>query len=167
MSHRCLLAILVVVSLEAPLGAEHATIVLKVLRVTPGTEQPSGEISAAADAEPPAGGVKTRGLFKAKVGEPLLLQFIYTNTYPHGVAKDVRIRYFVARTDRVGQKTLPELDRGVVSEGEFYLNFKPKGRVGARAAFTVREAGVYLVRVDSYNTNSDHEHFAAIDLQVD
>jgi hypothetical protein len=39
--------------------------------------------------------------------------------------------------------------------------------VGARVAFRVPEPGVYLLRVDSFHTNSDHEHFAAIDLQAE
>jgi hypothetical protein len=161
--------ILLVAALTActlPAQAEHATIALRVYRLS-AMGQPVGEITASADAEPPAGGVKARGVFKARAGEPLVLQFIYTNTYPHGVAKGVRIRYFVARVDKVGQKELPDLAKGAVSEGEFHFNFKPKGRVGARAAFSVAEPGVYLLRVDSYNTNSDHEHFAAIDLHVE
>ena len=59
------------------------------------------------------------------------------------------------------------MDKNVVAMGQFHSNFKPKCRVGARVAFTVREPGVYLLRVDSFNTNSDHEHFSAIDLQVE
>jgi hypothetical protein len=125
------------------------------------------DLAASADQEPPAGGVKARPLFKAKAGEPLVLQFIYQNTYPHGVTKDVRIRYFVVRAEKVGQKTLPDLKSGVVTDGQWNLNLKPKGKVGARVAFTVREPGIYLLRVDSFHTNSDHEHFAAIDLQVE
>jgi hypothetical protein len=148
------------------LYGEHATIALRVFRMD-AAGRPVSEATAAADAEPPAGGVKARALFKAKAGEPLVLQFIYTNTYPHGVAKGVRIRYFVARVDKVRQKEMPALDKEVVSDGEFHLDFKPKGKVGARAAFSIAEPGIYMLRVDSYNTNSDHEHFAAIDLQVE
>jgi hypothetical protein len=29
------------------------------------------------------------------------------------------------------------------------------------------DPGIYLVRVDTVNTKSDHEHFAAMDLQVE
>lgn len=160
------LVVLVLCIGPASADAEHATIALRVFRLT-ADAQPAGEVTAVADAEPPAGGVKKRGLFKGRAGEPLVAQFIYTNTYPHGVAKGVRIRYFVVRVDKLGQKEPPELERGVVAEGEFHLNFKPKAKVGARAAFSVPEPGFYLLRVDSYNTNSDHEHFAAIDLHLE
>jgi hypothetical protein len=167
MKRSAVLALLGLLLAALAAQGEHATITLKVMRLDRDTEQPAAEVTAAADAEPPAGGVKGRALFKARAGEPLVLQFIYTNTYPHGVAKAARIRYFVVREDKLGQKDVPDLAKGVVTQGEFHLNFKPKARVGARTSFTVREPGIYLLRVDSYNTNSDHEHFAAIDLQVD
>ena len=147
--------------------AEHASISLRVFQVDADTGKSRDEASAAADQEPPAGGVHTRPRFKVKAGEPLVLQFIYTNTYPHGATKDVRIRYFVARAEKAGQKLTPPLGDNVVTQGAFHMNFKPKCRVGARVAFTPRTPGVYLLRVDSFNTNSDHEHFAAIDLLVE
>ena len=156
---------LLTVALAAP--AEHAEIALRLARLDPATGQTMGEIVAAADEEPPAGGVKARPQFRAKPGEPLQVQFFFTNTYPHDVLKDVRIRYFVARIDKVGQKTLPDLEKGTVVQGQFQTNFKPKSRVGARAAFTVHEPGVYLLRVDSANTKSDHEHIAGIDLIIE
>jgi hypothetical protein len=146
---------------------EHAYITLKVLRVDPTTGNMSEEVSASADQEPPAGGVMPRPLLKVKAGEPLVLQFVYTNAYPHGLTKDVRIRYFVVREEKARQKTLPDLRDGVVTQGQFELNFKPKARVGAQVAFKLPEPGTYLLRVDSFNTNSDHEHMSAIDLQVE
>jgi hypothetical protein len=147
--------------------AEHANINLRVMRIDPDTGKSSDEGRAAADEEPPAGGINPRPMFKVKAGETLVLQFILTNAYPHGELKDVTVRYYVVRADRLGQKTLPDLAKGTVTEGQFKLNLKPKARVGARVAFTVREAGVYLLRVDTLNTKSDHEHFSAIDLQVE
>ncbi len=165
---RCfVLALLGLATWALTVHAEHAAIALKVFRVETESGRTTEEVGAGADQEPPAGGVQLRPLFKVKAGEPLVLQFIYTNTYPHGVTKAVRIRYFIVRAEKVKQKTLPPLDEGVVTQGQFHLNFKPKCRVGARVAFTLRDPGVYLVRVDSFNTNSDHEHFSAIDLQVE
>ena len=161
------LALLGLITAAPAARAEHASITLKVFRVDPASGQAKDEISSRSDQEPPSGGVLPRPLFKVKAGEPLVLQFIYTNTYPHGITKDVRIRYFVVREEKARQKAVPELDKNVVAMGQFHSNFKPKCRVGARVAFTVREPGVYLLRVDSFNTNSDHEHFSAIDLQVE
>jgi hypothetical protein len=147
--------------------AEHAEIALRVARLDPATGATTGEVRSGPDEEPPAGGVKGRPQFKAKAGEPLQLQFIYVNTYPHDVHKDVRIRYYVVHTEKICQKKAPALDKGVVTRGEFQLDFRPKSRVGARTAFTVRAAGVYLLRVESARTKSDHEHFSAIDLVVE
>jgi hypothetical protein len=165
---RCgILALLVLVAGGLTVQAEHATISLRLFRTDPETSRSSELITVSADQEPPAGGVRQRPLCKVKAGEPLVLQFIYLNTYPHGVTKDVRIRYFVARAEKPRQKMLPDLKKGTVTRGEFHLNFKPKSRVGARVAFTAPEPGIYLLRVDSLNTHSDHEHIAAIDLQVE
>jgi hypothetical protein len=79
----------------------------------------------------------------------------------------VTVRYFVVRADKAGQKNVPDLKKGTVTQGRFQMNFKPKCRVGARVTFAVKDPGVYLLRVQTANTNSDHEHFSAIDLQVE
>jgi hypothetical protein len=148
-------------------NAEHAAIKLRVFRVEAESGKTLDEANAVADEEPPAGGINPRAVFKVKSGDPLVMQFILTNAYPHGELKDVTVRYFVARIDKVGQKKLPDLQRGTITEGRFNLNLKPKARVGARVAFTIREPGVYLLRVHTLNTKSDHEHISAIDLLVE
>jgi hypothetical protein len=147
--------------------AEHASINLRVLRVDAESSKTLDEAKAVADEEPPAGGINPRPICKVRVNEPLLLQFILTNIYPHGELKDVTVRYFVVREDKAGQKKLPDLSKGTVVQGSFNVNLRPKARVGARAAFTIREPGVYLLRVDTANTKSDHEHFSAIDIQAE
>jgi hypothetical protein len=147
--------------------AEHATITLSVFRSRPDTGVSEEAVSAGADQEPPAGGRQQRPVLNVKVNEPLALQFIFINDYPHGVRKDVTIRIFVVREDKAGQKNLPSLKSGVVVQGQFQLNFKPKGKVGGRVAFKIPEPGAYLLRVDSLNTQSDHEHFAALELRAE
>ena len=156
-----------ILALPAIAVAEHANIKLRILRVDVDSGKARDETDAPADEEPPAGGVNPRPAFKARANEPLLMQFILTNVYPHGELKDVTVRYFVVRADRAGQKILPDLKKGTVTEGQFKINLKPKARVGARVAFTIREPGVYLLRVDTLNTKSDHEHFSAIDVLVE
>jgi hypothetical protein len=160
-------ALFLLAALPPAVRAEHANITLKVFRMDPATGQSLDETAATADQEPPAGGVQPRPLFKVKAGEPLAFQFILVNTYPHGINKDVVVRYFVVREQAPRQKDLPELGDGVVTQGKFVVNFRPKSRVGARVAFTVRQPGIYLLRVDTLNTGSDHEHFSAIDLRVE
>lgn len=146
--------------------AEHADIVLKMFRLDPSTGMTVDEVTASSDQEPPPGGVKQRPMIKAKAKDPLALQFILINTYPHGVNKDVTVRYFVVPVPKLGHKTLPALDQCVV-RGQFQMHFKPKCRVGARIAVTIPNPGIYLLRVDTLNTASDHEHFAALDVQVE
>jgi hypothetical protein len=167
MRYRCLTTLLLLFAGSTAAWAEHATIDLRVYHLDPATRKIKGQSSAFADEDPPAGGVNPRPLLKVKAGEPLILEFIYVNTYPHGEVKNVGVRYFVAREEKARQKTLPDLKQGAVTQGRFGLNFKPKSRVGARVAFTIRTPGIYLVRVQSENTQSDHEHFSAIDVQVE
>ncbi len=165
MQLRLVLALLAGLTWTAVGRAEHARINLRVGHLNPETGQMSDDTHAAADTEPPLGGLNPRPVAQARVNEPLVVEFFLDNTYPHGEKKDVTVRYAVVREEKVGQKTLPDLSAGVVS-GKFTLNFKPKCRVGARVAFTIKEPGVYLIRVDTVNTQSDHEHFSAIDLKV-
>ena len=122
------------------LHAEHADIVLKIFRVDPSSGNALDEANASSDQEPPAGGVKQRPVFKAKAKEPLVLQFILVNTYPHGVNKNVTVRYFVVPVAKLGQKSLPELENCLV-RGQFQMHFKPKCRVGARVAFSIPGPG--------------------------
>jgi hypothetical protein len=165
---RRLLLALCGLALCAPLAwAEHATINLRIIRLAPPAGATEDEGSASADQEPPRGGHLPRPLFKVKVNEPLALQFVLTNTYPHGDHKNVIVRYFVVREAKERQKETPSLDEGVVVQGMYKMNFKPKCRVGARVQFTLREPGLYLLRVDTQNTQSDHEHFSAIDIRAE
>ena len=167
MSRSCFLAVLVLAACPLLARAEHARIDLRVMQLDPETGRAGAEERADADQEPPVGGVQPRKLFEVKAGAPLMLQFHLTNTYPHGENKGVILRYFVVRVKKVNQKELPPLDKGVVTRGRFKMNFKPKTRVaGARVTFTLPEPGIYLLRVDTDNTNSDHEHFSAIDLRA-
>jgi hypothetical protein len=157
---------LVLAALPASARAEHALIDLRVSRLDEKTGKTSDDVSASADREPPAGGHNPRSCFQAKPGEPLVLQFVLTNDYPHGEKKDVTVRYLVVQEEQLGQRARPSLDHGVVTQGKFRLNFKPRCRVGARAMFTLPAPGAYLLRVETENTDSDHEHFAAIDLRA-
>jgi hypothetical protein len=164
---RSVLAVTALICGALAAHAEHANIKLRVFRIDPDSGKTRGEADAVADEEPPAGGINPRPVFRARVNEPLTLQFILTNAYPHGELKDVTVRYYVIREDKAGQKKVPDLTAGTETQGQFKLNLKPKARVGARVAFTIREPGVYLLRVDTLNTKSDHEHISAIDLQVE
>jgi hypothetical protein len=147
--------------------AEHASIDLRVMRVDQEMSKEKDEVSATVLQEPPGENVDSRPQFKAKAGEPLVLQFILTNTYPHGEKPEVRVRYFVVRESKLKQKNAPDLREGVVTQGRFTLNYKPQCRVGARQVFTIKEPGSYLLRVQTENTDSDHEHFSAIDILVE
>ena len=144
----------------SPAPAEHANIDLSVTAR-------DGDAHAVTDEEPPEGGVIERPILQVRVDEPLVMQFFFTNIYPHGVVKGVTVRYYVVRIDELGQKETPSLEYGeVVVEGAVNMNFKPDCRVGARLRFRISEPGNYRVRVDSLNTASDHEHFAAIDIEA-
>jgi len=163
-----LAGLLMLTLLAATARAEHANITLRIIRIDPETGKDKDEASTTLVVqEPPGENVDQRTQFKVKAGEPLALQFILTNTYPHGEKPDVRIRYFVVREAKLKQKNLPDLNEGVVIQGRFTLNYKPKCRVGARQLLSIKDPGIYLLRVQTENTDSDHEHFSAIDIVVE
>ncbi len=167
MQRLCLLALLALALVAGRAAAEHANIDLRIFRVDPQTGATRAEASASADRDPPTEGFNPRPLFKVTANEPLVVQFMLTNTYPHGEKKGVTVRYFVAREGKPGQKELPDLSGGVVTQGRFLMDFKPHCRVGARVAFRIPEPGVYLLRVQTAGTDSDHEHFSAIDIRAE
>lgn len=161
------LVIIAVLTVPATALAEHSNIELRIIRLDAQTGQSKDQAESHADADPPEGGVNPRPLLKVQASDPLVLQFFYTNTYPHAEIKDVTVSYFVVKEEKPRQKKVPPLSLGVVTHGQFTMNFKPKCRVGARVEFTIKEPGFYLVRIQSGNTKSDHEHFSAIDIQVE
>jgi hypothetical protein len=139
--------------------AEHFDIKLVAARAD-GTSQ-----QASADQSPPAGGLNARPVLKVRAGEKITIQFIMTNVYAHAGAPDAGVRYYVVREKEIGQKTVPAL-QNVTVEGSFNFDLKPKARIGARQRIAISEPGNYLLRVESLRTQRDHEHFAAIDIEV-
>lgn len=138
--------------------AEHADISLLVA-------QSGVQVEAHADTEPPQGGWNKTPVFRMKAAEPGMMQFIFVNTYPHREIPGVTVQYYVTPIREPGQKNTPSPgDGNAVMQGRVVMPFKPQCRVGARLQFTLPQPGCYRVRIDTRNTNSDHEHFAAIDL---
>jgi hypothetical protein len=142
-----------------PAHAEHAKITLDV-------SAPGGKQTAYMDQTPPDWGKNPRPVLKARVGDPIKIQWMFINIYPHKTLENVVVHFFVAREAKAGQKELPELTDDVVLEAAFDMDFKPGGKAGQRQSIRIDTPGVYLVRVESRQTQSDHEHFAAIDLVI-
>lgn len=141
---------------------EHARVRLDV-------QTESGTETAGVDQTPPESGKNPRPVAHAKAGEAVKVQYVLTNVYPHKTLPDVVVRFYVGRIEKVGQKPLPDLDgEGVrVLETAFDMDFRPGGHAGARMTLPKLEPGVYLIRVETANTQSDHEHFSAVDLVVE
>jgi hypothetical protein len=77
------------------------------------------------------------------------------------------VHFYVVRIDSIGQRDIPSLEGDqLVVETAHDLDFRPGGHTGGRSTIKVDRPGVYLVRVESRKTQSDHEHFSAIDLVV-
>ncbi len=153
-------ALVLAIGFAVRLRAEHFDIKLIAAGPDGVTQQ------AFADQSPPEGGLIPRPLLKVRAGDRITMQFIMTNVYPHGMAAGAGVHYFVVKERELGQKPVPPLTGNVVTEGTFTFDLKPQARIGARQQLVVREPGVYLLRVESQRTQRDHEHFAAMDLQV-
>jgi len=155
------IALLLFFFLLAPSArAEHAKINLEV-------ECNGKKETAFVDQTPPESGKNPRPVFKVKAGQKIKLQWTFTNIYPHKTLEDVLIHSFVVKQGKVGQKELPVIKDDVVLESALRMDFKPNGKTASRSSFTITEPGAYLIRVESRETGSDHEHFAAIDLVVE
>jgi hypothetical protein len=139
--------------------AEHAKISLEVATARE-------QVTAFVDQTPPESGKNPRPVLKVKVNEPIRINYLLTNVYPHKTLENVVVHFFIAPQKKVGQKELPDLKGDVVMETAFDMDFKPGSKAGQRSTLKITTPGVYLIRIETRNTQSDHEHFAAIDLVV-
>jgi hypothetical protein len=139
--------------------AEHAKINLDV---STGRDN----VSAFVDQTPPEWGKNPRPVIKAIVNEPVRVQYLLTNVYPHKTLENVVVHFFIAPQKKVGQKELPDVKGDIVMETAFDVDLKPGAKAGQRSTVKIDAPGVYLIRIETKNTQSDHEHFAAIDLVV-
>ena len=155
-----IVASLVGTALAAPALAEHARIELEVVGQ-------DGQATARVDQTPPEWGKNPRPVLRVKAGEPVKVRFLLTNVYPHKTLANAVVHLFVAAEAKAGQKELPDLDDSVVLESAFDVDLKPGAKVGQRSTIRIDRPGAYLIRVETRNTESDHEHFAAIDLVVE
>jgi hypothetical protein len=155
-----LLGTIVLALRPSPTWAEHAKITLEVIA-------PNGQQTAFMDQTPPEWGKNPRPVVKAKVGDPIKLQWMFINIYPNKTLENVVVHFFVVRAGKVGEKAVPEIKDDVLLEAAFDMDFRPGGKAGQRNTLRIDAPGVYLVRVESKNTQSDHEHFAAIDLVIE
>jgi hypothetical protein len=155
------LFIATVLLISASARAEHFKIELTV-------KSAQDEPTAHSDTDPPPEGSNPRPLCHAKRGEDLTLQFFFTSNFPHETLKNVTVHYYIAPEKEAGKKAMAEPGKPNVLEGDFTMDFKPvTGRVGLRQRIHIDQAGTYIVRVESRHSDSDHEHFAAIDLVVE
>lgn len=157
----CRLGLVSVLGLSAQVArAEHFDIMLSA-------EQDDGRVEAYADHTPPEGGVNERPILHVTAGKPIVLQFFMTDVNPHETLEEVTVRYFVVAEIAAGQKPVPPPDKDAVVKGEFFLDFAPDKEVGLRQVFRIAKPGTYLLRVESENSHTDHEHFSAIDIEVE
>lgn len=155
------LFIVTLLLLSASARAEHFKIELTV-------KSAQDEPTAHSDTDPPPEGSNPRPICHAKRGEDLILQFFFTSNFPHETLKNVIVHYYIAPEKEAGKKAMAEPGKPSVLEGDFTMDFKPvTGRVGLRQRIHIDQPGAYLVRVESRHSDSDHEHFAAIDLVVE
>ena len=120
---------------------------------------------AFADQSPPIGGLNPRPVLRAKAGDTIAFQFMMTNVYAHESARDAGIRFYIVRERQLGQKAVPPLEN-LAAEGSFTFNLKPTAKIGTKERVVISQPGFYLLRVESQRTQRDHEHFAAIDLEI-
>lgn len=120
---------------------------------------------AFADETPPIGGLNPRPVLRAKAGDTIAFQFMMTNVYAHASARNAGVRFYIVRESQLGQKAVPPLEMAVV-QGSFTFDLKPKAKIGTKERIVIPQPGVYLLRVESQRTQREHEHFAAIDLEI-
>ncbi len=155
----CLLAAGVLVFAALSARAEHFEITLTV-------EGSGAKVEAHADSSPPFEGTTPRPVFRGHVGDDCVFQFFMTDANPHTPLLHVKVRYYVVSQTATAPEP-PAAGSQPIAQGEFVLDFKPDSRIGLRQHFRINHSGLYLLRVESDGSHSDHEHFSAIDLRIE
>lgn len=143
--------------------AEHFDIVLRV-------EADGAHGEAYMDTTPPIGGVNPRPVVHMKAGSVVTIAWRMKSGYPHGTMKDVGVHFFVVHEDALGQKPVPDpAGKAGVLDNHFSMDFAPSAAASGYARVKLTEPGAYLVRLQSENTFQEHghEHFSAVDVQVE
>lgn len=142
-------------------------------------ESAHGKADAPRDPHDEADTDRPMPIMEVKHDEPLVLQFVATCVYPHKIRKDTGVHYWIRRqaddaTPQTIDKSAPPKDKNgttadvkaVPLDGHFLVNFKPQGMAGLRQKLRLHDPGTYLVRVQSEQSGSDHEHYSQMILHV-
>lgn len=110
-----------------------------------------------------------RPVFKAAKGELLSVKWSGKNSATGDSFKDLLVHFFVVKQKMAGQEKVPKLDNNTLHEGALVMDFKPSDSVSGEFTIRIREAGSYLVRVETIGMASEHghEHYAALDIVVE
>ncbi len=160
-----------------PADAEHFDILLRVeasaneVNGASGKDNRQSSIGEAfMDTTPPLGGVNKRPVVRTQAGQMVRVTWRLKSNFPHGTMKAVTIHFFVVKEAEIGQKPVPDpAGEGGILESSSVMDFAPKSTMSGNARFKAPAKGNYLIRVQSEDTHEDHdhEHFSAIDLQVE
>lgn len=131
----------------------------------------SGKVRKTAQAESAAPGakLKERDVLEIKAGDRVTVKWKLRSTDPKATLKDITVHFFAVKEERPGQRTVPNLNKGVVAESALSMDFSPKDKNEGTLSFTIDEPGCYLFRLETIGATAGqagHENFAALDVKV-
>jgi hypothetical protein len=124
-------------------------------------------VQAETDTFPPPGGRKPRPVLKAHSGDTIRLRWSVKNPDRSKKIEKLLIHLAIVPEAQVGQKEVPDLRKDAVWQTAIATALEPNHDTHGEIELPVSERGVYLIRVESGFTERDHEHFAAVDLQIE
>jgi hypothetical protein len=130
----------------------------------------SGKASQTAHAESagPLAKPKDRGVIEVKSGERITIKWAMTYADKDKL-KDITVHLFVVKEEKIGQKTIPKLNKDVAAESALSMDFGPKDKAEGELNFTIDKEGSYLLRLETIGATAgpaEHETFAALDVKV-
>jgi len=130
-----------------------------------------GKASKTAHAESTAPGVKPkeRAVLEVKAGDRITVKWKLSSTDAKSTLKNITVHFFAVKEERLGQRVVPALNKGVVAESALGMDFGPKVKNEGTLNFTIDEPGCYLFRLETIGATAGpvgHENFAALDVKV-
>jgi hypothetical protein len=139
--------------------ADHLTIALTV-------EGTKSQAHADTDRWPPAEGTRPRPVVRLHTGDTLHVRWFVKNVDRTPVNRMI-VHFFIAQEAQAGQKEVPDPQKGALAENAFAIELAPGASTRGTLHLPINTPGVYLARVESRFTERGHEHFAAVDVQVE
>jgi hypothetical protein len=107
-----------------------------------------------------------RPVLKAAAGTPIQVRWRLMRSAGQPLAPDVLVHFYAARQERAGQPPTPRDDKAIQAESALKMDFRPGDRTQGEMRFTLRQAGTYVLRLETLGAAAVDGREQAVSLDL-